>query len=63
MKADDLTKVCLGWHCDWRQHCKHHALPAKNLTQYFVPSKTGEFCDHYVKQEKSWGEGKDEADE
>lgn len=57
----ELTKKCLGWHCSYRDHCELHALPAANLTQYFQPRFTAEFCDHYTPKKKSWGEGKDGA--
>lgn len=53
-----MTKRCLGWMCNWRDHCALHLLPEQPTIQsWFQPSldKVAERCEFYVAAETPHG--------
>lgn len=56
---DEKIIRCTGAHCDWRDRCKHHALPTTDTKALRWPVKVAEYCKDYEPKLTAWGDGKD----
>ena len=46
--APAVDSRCLGWLCNWRDHCARHVTEHEVvLRRWFMPYHTAEHCEHY----------------